>query len=271
MEFATAQRLLETSDQNIADGLTMQWRQKQITDAGGSLETARRIAQADGTDFDELVKQKYRFYMTWVYYQKKVNPRIQVSADDMRKYYEHNLDKEFTDRDQAQFRLIKIDPSQMGDEQRAREKAEELRKRAAGGEDFAEMAASVNHDKRLMKERGDEGWIERGAYRLEKVEKAVWSVQPGQVTPVVQDGSAFYIAKLEARKMGRVRPFEEEAVQEDIHRKLHAQQFRLMREQIQANLIADAIVRGDPDRDPKMMDPAIEMALQKYARWAEGK
>ena len=57
---------------------------------------ARRKAEADGDDFDELVLAEYRTQMHNVFYRRKVVPRIQITADDMRSYYNANLQREFT-------------------------------------------------------------------------------------------------------------------------------------------------------------------------------
>jgi parvulin-like peptidyl-prolyl isomerase len=271
LQFAAAVRALDSDDKDLVNRLTVQYRQQLLTDAGGSVELARRKAEADGTTLEDKVQDEYRRLMTQVFFQKRLWPRVQVSAEDMRRYYDRNLSEKYTEHDQAHFLLIKIDPAKMGGVEEARTKAQELHDRAARGEDFASLAGSVNHDARLMKEHGDVGWVQRGAYRLEKVEQAVWSIEPGAITPVIDDGGAFYLARLEQRKKGRVMPFDEEAVQNNIRDTLRMGQFRAMREQVLQGLMEKAIVRGDPDRQPDMMAPAIEIALQEYPRWSRSK
>jgi peptidyl-prolyl cis-trans isomerase D len=247
--------------------MTTQWRARQITEAGGSVELARQKFAAEGLNFEEAVRERYRFHITQVYFQKKLMPRIQVTADDMRRYYQLNKDKEFTDHDAARFRLIKIDPKLIGGadaKDKAVERARELRARATKGqEDFAELA-KFSHDAHLSKTGGDVGWVQRGAYSLEKVEKAVFALQPGQVTDIIVEGGAFYIAKLEELKNGFVNPFNSQAVQTEIHDKLQRMQFRTMREAQQADLERGAIINFDPQR----MDVALEMAMQRYPQWA---
>ena len=111
LEYASAQRSLEAEDEQVARAMTVQWRQKKITEAGGSPELARRRAAADGWDFDKLVEQQYRLHLVQIFYQKRVIPQIQVSQTDMRTYYELHKDAEFTTHGQAKFRVIKVDPS----------------------------------------------------------------------------------------------------------------------------------------------------------------
>ena len=151
--------------------------------------------------------------MVQINYQKKVFPKVQVTAEDMRRYYDQHLNTEFSESDQAQFRVIKISGRNMGSRELAVDKAKELHDKALqmSDEEFGKLAGSINHDPALMKSAGriggGDGWVQRGSFAVQKVEDEVWKLQPGQVTDVVEVGNdSFYIARLESRKTGRVRP-----------------------------------------------------------------
>lgn len=264
LEFAMAQQNLDSREKQYAELATARWRQEQITLAGGSLENAKARAAADGYEFDEKVADEFRTNMVRVYYQKKIFPKAQVRADDMRRYYNQNLKTEFTQLDEAQFRVIKIDIAKTGGEPQAQDKIGNLHQRAKRGEDFSALAASMNDDPMLMRAAGEVGWVQRGAYKLEALEAAVWKIQPGEVTEVIRIGDAFYIAKLENRKVGRVQPFEEQAVQEKITEALRTPQIVAMRSAQQQVLLKDAIIYPDPPD----FAPVLEMAMQRYAQWA---
>jgi parvulin-like peptidyl-prolyl isomerase len=128
------------------------------------------------------------------------------------------------------------------------------------------MASSVNDDKYLMTRGGDVGWVQKGAYANEQVEKAVWDLQPGQVSDIIDAGGAFYVAKVEERKLGRVMPFDEQAVQERIQKQLRAEQFRQLRDKVLETLTKNSVLRTDTD----MVNTAIDMAVQNYPRWHGG-
>jgi parvulin-like peptidyl-prolyl isomerase len=266
LEYAKAKNELDAREKQLADALTARRRQELITQAGGSVEQARARAEADGWDFDELVADEYRTFVLRIYYEKRVFPHVQMRAEDLRRYYNQNLQTKFTEQDQAQFRVIKIDFRKTGGETQARDKIELLRQRAVAGEDFAAMAASVNDDPTLMRAGGDVGWVQRGAYRLEPLEEAVWKIQPGEVTEVVRINDAFYIAKLENRKQGRVQPFEEQGVQREIEKTLRAQMLDAMRSRQREALIKDAIIYPYPPD----VTPVVEMAMQRYFVWTAG-
>ena len=268
LEFAAAQRNLNAEDRGLAEMLTMRWRGEQVTQAGGSVELARKRATAEGIDFEELVNQRYRFHMTQVYYQKKVIPQIQVSAADMRRYYGANLSSKFTEHEQAEFRLIKIDPKQRtGGRDEAFNVIKALRDRVTSGkEEFSAVASEVNDDPRLKKSGGDLGLgaIQRGAFALEDVENAVWKIQPGDVTDVIEAKGALYLAKVENRTAGKTLAFEDPAVQEKIRSTLRGEQFASRRDAVRGVLEKGAVIRVDDN----MLATAVDMAMQRYPQWA---
>lgn len=266
-EFAAAEILLSDDDKKTAEMIATQDRQKLVTESNGSLELAKRKVEADGTPFDEAMQQEYRQIMHRMFYQRKIMPLIQVTPQDMRKFYDANFDKLFSERDQAQFRVIKIDPARIGGPDAvatAKKRIAEVRAKALAGEDFTTLASSENQDDYLKSRAGDPGgWMQRDSYRIDAVDKAVWALNAGDITPVIATENAFFIAKLEAKKMGRTRPFEDQTVQDEIYNRLFQQQFSILRDGVLYDLESEAVVR----KDPALLDTALDMAMQQYAQW----
>ena len=276
LEYAAAQKYLNDQEKQVAQFMTERWRDNEVAAAGGSEELARRRYTEQGIDFDERVKEQHRTHMSQLFYQKRVVPRIRVSATDLREYYQRNKDREFTVHDRAKFRLIKIEPQKVsGDAKVAAERIADLRKRALAGEDFGKLA-EFSTDPVLARGGGQlptasgDGFFEKGTFAVEKVEDAVWQLQPGEVSDVIDAGNAFYLARLEQKEQGRVKPFEAEETQDAIRAKLTAEQFNKMRGDIQTTLMNESLVRGDPAREPQMMQTALEIAMQRYPAWREG-
>lgn len=275
LEYAAAERNLDQRDKDLAWMMTENWRTRQITEAGGSEELARRrapeIARRNPqyalnpeATFDELVQEMYRVHMSQVFYQKRIMPRVQVSAAEMREYYERNRAQLFTTRGVAQFRLIKIDVKKAGGRDEAMKKITALRNRVVrAGEPFEAIARSVNDNPLLLKTGGSVK-IDQGAFAVKAVDDAVWSTPPGEVTEVIDAGDALYLAQVLERNPGGVQPFEDEAVQARIRDDLNAREFRALRVKVQEDLQQDAVIRADP----AMMNTALEMAMQNYPRWA---
>jgi parvulin-like peptidyl-prolyl isomerase len=277
LEYAAAQRNLDPDDRHLADAATMYWRVQKITQAGGSLELARRAALADPKnpmDFDEMTIEQNRLELIRIFYTKKIYPKIQVTAADIREYYDHNVDKEFTINEQIKFRLIKVDIDKTSKEANKKElaqaKALGLWKRAKAGEDFAAMAARENDEQLFAgKEPFD---IAPKSFSIAPVREALSKLKVNEVSEILEDSKAFYIVKIENRVEGRIRPFEEQAVQDEIRFKLKSQQFRALREEVQQNLVKDATIRSDPpDGPPQLALIALDMAMQRYAQYAKAK
>jgi parvulin-like peptidyl-prolyl isomerase len=264
--YAAAQRTLEADDKRLADGLTIQWRMQQITRAGGSVELAKRRAREEsGADFDDLVQEESHTELTRIYEQKKIIPRIQVTAGDIRDYYDKNVDREFSEAERVKFRLIKVDVARSGGKDKAIDKATRLLNRAKAGEDFGEMAMKENDEKMFAgKDAMD---MAPASFGIAKVRDVLPKLQPGQVSDLIEDTSAFYIVKLDERKPGRVRPFEEQKVQDEIRARLRLEQYRKLRELDFARLLKGAAIRGDEE----MANIALDMAMQKYALYAAAK
>ena len=263
LEYATAQRLLDSRDQAIARGATVQWRVSEVTAAGGSEELARKKWANEGFDFEERAQEEYRTNMRRLYFTRKEHPKIQVRQIDIRKYYEANRDKEFTTQAAARFRVIKVDVARTGGRDAAMKKAQDLLKRAKAGEDFDKLAASVNDEPAFKQPFSDP--IAKGAFAVEEVEDAVWQLDNGQLSDLIETKgagrAAFYIARLEKKEAGRTVPFQE--AQDQIVKTLRMQQFAALRAGVQDQLRKDAIIR----LHPQMLQVAMDMAMQRYATW----
>ncbi len=79
-----------------------------------------------------------------------------------------------------------------------RAKAEEVLKRARGGEDFAKLAQEFGSDGTKDK-GGDLGWFGHGQMDPD-FEKAAYALKPGEISEVVQTRFGFHLIKLEERK-----------------------------------------------------------------------
>jgi hypothetical protein len=269
--FATAYHALSQDDKNLAEAHAMMDRHDWIIAAGGSIEQARKQSAERGEDFDQRVLKNYRELVFELYQRRAIAPLIQVNADDMRDFYRHNVDKLYSTKAEAQFRVIEVDKTAssvaLDTTQPVQNDIAAIRERAVKGEDFAAMASTLNDDAYLRDRAGcplGEGkWIERGSYILDALEAEVWKLQPGQITPVVEIGGKQYIAKLEARHEGSVRAFEDPVVQIDIYRQLRQIQFNQLWKERKDESATQAMISPP---DPKRFEVALEMAMQKYAQ-----
>ena len=101
IEFAAADANTNAEEKQMAERATEAWRQRIITANKGSVEEARRQFREQGRSFEDVSREQYRVNLVRVYHARKILPRIQVTAEDMRRYYEKNRDTLFTERRQA--------------------------------------------------------------------------------------------------------------------------------------------------------------------------
>lgn len=267
LEVAAADLALEPADKQLAQAMTTQWRQQQITAAGGSEEVARRRAREDGWDFDELVQQQYRLKLVQLFYQKRIIPKIFVPPADQRAYYERNKATEFSQPSRLKFRVIRIDPATgFGSNTDAVSFASQVRERAKT-EDFATLADEINKDGRggAVGIPDSGGWVDANSYHSEKVEQAVSKLKPGEVTDVIDDGRMLYIAKLEAVQDPKVQAFDDPAVQAKIIQKLRNAQMQALREAHVKKLQRNAVTR---ENEGKLND-LLAIVMRKYPEWAK--
>jgi parvulin-like peptidyl-prolyl isomerase len=249
------------------------WRRQQITAAGGSEAIARQRALENGEPFDDQINDQYHIAMVQLYYQQRVAPKIQVTASDMRRYYAQHMESEFTKHAEAKYRLIRVDFVRSGGAEKAAEKADKIIKDLKDGANFEEEARKYNDDPYLMNKGGDMGWMQKGGFKFDNVEEAVWALQPGQFTdkPIeVSDratGNAFYIGLLEQRRGGTVQRFDNPAVQKVIYDRLFSQQLAGLRERELNELIKNAVILRASDG----INIAVDMAMQRYPVWAEAR
>jgi parvulin-like peptidyl-prolyl isomerase len=272
--FAAAMRSLDARDRQLAERAAVGWRQEQITRAHGSVELARRRALAQGQELEEMVREQYRLFMVQLFRERKILPQVQVTVDQMRRYYDERHETEFTQHAQVRFRVIKVDPRFAGSRTAARDRIEDLHRAAVSGAIEFERLASMHNDDAFAKQNGGDvgGWIWRGNYSVPEVEQAVWETPVGQVTDIIDAGGSFYVAKVEEVQHGHVRPFDEReppagkrlTVQEEIYESLAMPQREALLAAIQDDWVNEAVVRESPE----MLQTALDMAMQNYPRWA---
>jgi peptidyl-prolyl cis-trans isomerase C len=87
--------------------------------------------------------------------------------------------------------------------------AEELRERAASGEDFSALAGQYSADQGSAQQGGDLGWFERGRM-VQPFEEAAFDLEVGEVSDVVETPFGLHIIKLDDREVPSLDEVEEE-------------------------------------------------------------
>lgn len=119
-----------------------------------------------------------------------------LSDADIKAYYDKNPD-EFSGV-RASHILIRPEGFDEASKKKARATAEDLAKQAKGGADFAELAKKHSADGSAQ-QGGDLGFFTKGQM-VPEFSKAAFSLQPGQISDVVETQFGFHVIKVIERK-----------------------------------------------------------------------
>ncbi|HSZ57906.1 MAG TPA: peptidylprolyl isomerase [Tepidisphaeraceae bacterium] len=271
LRIAAAEEYL-TADQKLqADRIAGIWLANQVTAAGGSIELAKAQALRDGSTLDQQVREKRDEFLELIYFQERILPLVDVSPTAMRQYYEQNVTA-FTQVAAVKFHLIKIDIARRGGSEEALRIAKDIVRKLRAGADFGELARNYGTDDPVLMRAGGAvmggAWVQKGNYVNDRVENAVWQLRPTEFSdPPIEDHSsddpAFYVALLDAKKLGVVKPLEDEEVQGEITEILRRQQMTELENQLDIRLNQQALTV----KDPSSLQAAIDMAMERYALW----
>lgn len=224
-----------------------------------SLDDLRKKMEEYGRSFDEF-KQQIRKGLG---YQKlmgsQLEGKIKVTEEDAKKYYSENQ-KEFETPDQVRASHIlidlkptaaNVDPNEA--KVQAKAKAQNLLERIKGGADFAE-SAKTNSACPSSAKGGDLGFFGRGDM-VEPFEKAAFSLEPGQISDVVETKFGYHIIKVTDRKNAGITTFEQ-AKETIINQLTEKKRFELAREFVES-LKAKAKIVYAPGQEPRSAESAL--------------
>lgn len=213
-----------------AQALQLEVTDAQIDAAIADIKTRNRFDDAqldralaeqglDRTTFRGQVRRELETYQVLQY---KVRNRVKLTDADVRNYYQTHP-QEFGGEPELKVRHIFLplpENATKADEETVRAQAERVLQRLRTGEDFAKVAREVSQSP-SAKDGGDIGWLRRGTVQ-KQLEDAAFALKDGEISPVVRAGRAFHIVKVEARRTGGGKSFEE--AQEEIRTRLYEEQ-----------------------------------------------
>jgi len=154
---------------------------------------------------------------------------VTVTDQDIADYYAQNK-SQFTrpERRRASHILVTL-PSGADEATKAKARAEAdalLQEARANPEGFADLARSRSQDPGSAGQGGDLGWIARNTL-FNSVEDAVYGLQPGEISGVIESPFGFHILRLTQYEPEQVKPLEEirAEIEQDIRQQVAAQRF----------------------------------------------
>lgn len=166
-------------------------------------EQLKRALTADGLTWEKYRSQIRAEMEKGDMIEMQVRKRINITSEDVERYYNLNQKKYVSDqRVHLRHILLPIPEGDKAAEAAAREKAADIRRRLAAGEDFAQLAATYS-DGAGASEGGDIGWVSRGSLLKEIDQVAFGKLKVGEVSDPVRTSAGLHIVKLEGREGGK--------------------------------------------------------------------
>lgn len=228
-------------------------------------EVDRTLAErleAEGLEAEDVKEEleRYRRYIRRYLYRRKVIPKkvkVPQIADEAKDYYEQHKE-EFSVEEERRIRMIsaRIDKdAEPAALEAAEKKIQAALQKLKANNDFALVAREHSNGPRAA-DGGDWGWQKRGDF-FPVLRAVVFELQVGQTSDIVRDERGFHIIKIEMRKAGSVRPFEE--VEEELARKLYNERKHEKETEYLDSLIKNAVIEnydtGPPKAPPTTEEP----------------
>lgn len=180
---------------------------KMAEGAGGRANLAAELIKS-GITYSQILSTVSQAVLVQTIVETEVaaNP---VTPEEISAYYNENLAR-FKNQDKIHTRhiLFVVKP---GDDsarkQAARDKAVAAHARAVAGEDFAALAIELSEGPNASK-GGDLGFTARGQM-VEEFDEAVWALEAGEISDVVESYLGFHVIKVEEIEIGPIVPFDE--------------------------------------------------------------
>lgn len=172
-----------------------------------SLEALEKAIVQQGGNVEDFKQGIRTRYLTQQVIGREVYPRIVITTEDLRKFYEENK-KEFDRPEGIRIREIVISTeNKTPDEIRqAEQTAKGLLERVQKGDEFEEIAQQ-NSEAPTAQNGGDLGFFEKGTMAKE-LEDAAYQLERNQVSDVLKMPYGFVILKVEDKHSGGILPFE---------------------------------------------------------------
>jgi peptidyl-prolyl cis-trans isomerase SurA len=160
-----------------------------------TMEDLEKAVESQGTVWEDYKNQLRNGLLTQEVIRKEVGGRMDIGNDEVKQYYEAHK-QDFNRPEEVELAELSLSTEGKSPEEIAavRTKADDLRNRIVKGDDFSELAKRYSQGS-TAQDGGDLGAYERGQL-APQLEEAVFKLDKGQVTDVIQTKTGFEILKV---------------------------------------------------------------------------
>ena len=188
-----------------------------------SMEDLEKAVEAQGIPWEDYKSSLRNGLLTQEVIRREVGSRISIGNDEVKKYYEEHR-AEFNRPEQVLLSELFLTTQGKTPEEipAIKKKAEDLLARVKKGEDFSELAKRFSEGT-TAKQGGELGAFERGQLS-KQLEDAVFKMNRGEVTDVIQTQTGFEVLKVVEHFQAGEQPVEK--VQNEIMNKLYMERMQ---------------------------------------------
>ena len=238
-----AKRRLSDAQKEELEAILGQILKDLVAEAGSRLLLEERL-EAEGSTVEQTLERQRERILVQRFLRERIAPTVHVTHSELLDYSKKVRDERYVEPTRICLRLIMIRKSESPDAAQARALADAVHGRALAGEDFAKLAERYSRD--VMADKGgDWGYVTEGSFGVREVGDVLFTLQTGQVGPLVETADAFYLVKAEDRKEGRTVPFTE--VQAGIEQEILDARYNEMVSRYIQDLYRKSYVRVRPE------------------------
>ena len=161
---------------------------KTLIESYGDEETFEQQLAASGTTKSTLEKDIVKYLQTV----KLLEPRIEITDEEISTYFKENKNS-FAQEEQVEASHILVE---------SKAEAEDIAKKLADGEKFADLAKEYSTDTASAENGGELGFFSKGEM-AEEFEKAAFSLDKGKISDPVKSSFGYHIIKVTDKKTAK--------------------------------------------------------------------
>lgn len=196
--------------------------------------------EAEGVTMDRFRKQITMIFVPEFIKSREIRSKIQLSTDEINAFYDQHK-SELARKEQVELQEILLQKKTFSPE-RAKALYEQLQRDLAAGKDFGDLAAMYS-EAFSRSNKGKAGSFSPGELSSE-LSQPIFALKAGQVTPLLETSTGYYIFKVVARTEPSVPTLEE--AREVVVEALKEQKFSKAYKDYMAQLRAENFVRVNP-------------------------
>jgi len=208
-----------------------------------TLDDLEKAVEGQGIVWEDYKNQLRNSMLTQEVIRKEVGGRMDIGNDEVKKYYEAHK-QDYNRPEQVELAEIFLTTEKLGPEEMAavHTRADDLHNRLVKGEDFTALAKRYSQGS-TAQDGGDLGAFERGQL-AKQLEDAVFGLQRGQFTDVIQTKTGFEILKVEEHYQAGLQPLDK--VEGEITNILYRQKMEPALRQYLAQMREESYVQVKP-------------------------